>query len=89
MSRRTRHDASPTRTASPICGPTPQLSPGAAEHAADTLDALSTTREVRHIRIAEVWSGPITSADDLDTALARLREAVLAQLDDDTEVRFR
>jgi len=44
---------------------------------------------VRHILVSDVWSGPIASADDLETALQRLREAVLAQLDDDTEVRFR
>ncbi len=62
---------------------------GTAQQALDNLDALSTTKEVRHIRIGDIWSGPITSAEDLDTALSRLREAVLAQLDDDTEVRFR
>ena len=39
--------------------------------------------------IAEVWGGPITSAEDSKPRSSRLREAVLAQLDDDTEVRFR
>ena len=62
---------------------------GAAERATASLNVLSTTKEVRHIRISDVWSGPISSADDLETALSRLREAVLSQLDDDTEVRFR
>jgi hypothetical protein len=62
---------------------------GAAEQAANTLDALSTTREIRHIRVAEIWGAAITSVPELDTALARLRDAVLAQLDDDTEIRFR
>ena len=62
---------------------------GARNVAADGLDVLSTTKEVRHIRVSEVWSSPITSIDDLEVALARLREAVLAQLDEDAEVRFR
>jgi hypothetical protein len=62
---------------------------GAVLKVADTFDALSTTKEVRHIRMSEVWSGPIASAEDLDSALGRLREAVLDQLNDDTEVRFR
>ena len=53
------------------------------------IEAKSTTKEVRHIRMSDIWSAPITSGDDLETALERLREAVLAQLDDDTEVRFR
>jgi hypothetical protein len=57
--------------------------------ASDALDVLSTTREVRHVKASEIWSGPITSDDDLKAALARLREAVLAQLNDQTEVRFR
>jgi hypothetical protein len=62
---------------------------GAANQVADTLDALSTTKAIRHIRLADVWSGPITSPEELETALARLREAVLSQLDDETEIRFR
>ena len=62
---------------------------GAVLKVADTFDSLSTTKEVRHIRMSEVWSGPIASAEDLDSALGRLREAVLDQLNDDTEVRFR
>lgn len=62
---------------------------GAAQEASDKLDVLSTAKEVRRIRIGEVWSGPISSPDDLETALTRIREAVLAQLSDDTEVRFR
>jgi hypothetical protein len=62
---------------------------GAVQRVAEALDVLSTTKEVRHIRISDVWSGPITSTDDLDTALGRLREAVLAQLDEQTEVRLR
>ena len=62
---------------------------GAARAAADALDALVATREVRHVRAAEVWSAPITSETELDAALGRLREAVLNELDDDTEVRFR
>jgi hypothetical protein len=62
---------------------------GAARAAADALDTLVTTREVRHVRASDVWSAPITSETELDTALGRLREAVLSELDDDTEVRFR
>ena len=62
---------------------------GAVRSVSDTLDALVATREVRHVRAAEVWSAPITSETELDTALGRLREAVLSELDDDTEVRFR
>jgi hypothetical protein len=62
---------------------------GAVQKVADTLDVLSTTKEVRHIRMSDIWSGPVTSTDDLETALERLRERVLAELDDDTEVRFR
>ena len=62
---------------------------GAVRSVSDALDALVTTRDVRHVRAAEVWSAPITSETELDTALGRLREAVLSELDDDTEVRFR
>lgn len=62
---------------------------GVAQGVAAALDVLSTTKEVRHLTVTDVWGGPITSAEDLETALSRLREAVLAQLDDDTEVRFR
>jgi len=62
---------------------------GVAQSVAAALDVLSTTKDVRHVTVTDVWGGPITSADDLETALSRLREAVLAQLDDDTEVRFR
>ena len=62
---------------------------GAVRSVADALDALVATREVRHVRAAEVWSAPITSETELDAALGRLREAVLSELDDDTEVRFR
>ena len=62
---------------------------GAVRSVSDTLDALVATREVRHVRAAEVWSSPITSETELDAALGRLREAVLSELDDDTEVRFR
>jgi len=56
---------------------------------AAAFDAILTTRQVRHIRVADIWASPITSPDDLESALSRLREAVLAQLDDDTEIRFR
>ena len=62
---------------------------GAVRLVSDALDALAATREVRHVRAAEVWSAPITSEIELDAALGRLREAVLRELDDDTEVRFR
>ena len=62
---------------------------GAVRSVSDALDALVATREVRHVRAAEVWSAPITSETELDVALGRLREAVLRELDDDTEVRFR
>ena len=62
---------------------------GAVRSVSDALDALVTTRDVRHVRAAEVWSAPITSETELDAALGRLREAVLSELDDDTEVRFR
>ena len=62
---------------------------GAVRAVSDKLDALAATREVRHVSAAEVWSAPITSETELDTALGRLREAVLSELDDDTEVRFR
>lgn len=62
---------------------------GAVRAVSDALDTLVATREVRHVRAAEVWSAPITSEAELDTALGRLREAVLSELDDDTEVRFR
>ncbi len=60
-----------------------------SQRVADTLDALATTRQVRHVKVADVWGAAIVSADDLDVALTRLREAVLAALTDDTEVRFR
>ena len=62
---------------------------GAVRSVSDALDALVATRDVRHVRAAEVWSAPITSETELDAALGRLREAVLSELDDDTEVRFR
>jgi len=62
---------------------------GVAQSVADALDLLATTREVRHVRVAEVWGGPIASADDLKNALDRLKEAVLAQLTPETEVRLR
>ena len=62
---------------------------GALRTVSDVLDALVATRDVRHVRAAEVWSAPITSETELDAALGRLREAVLSELDDDTEERFR
>jgi hypothetical protein len=62
---------------------------GASTAAATALDGISTTRTVVQVRVSDVWSGPITSEDDLDAALARLREAVLSRLDAETEVRFR
>lgn len=61
---------------------------GVVQKAADNFDVLSTTKEVRHVRVSDIWGGPIT-ADNLPTALERIRERVLAELDDDTEVRFR
>lgn len=63
--------------------------PGAVQRVADELDVISTTKEVRHVRVSEVWGGPISSEGELDAALGRVREAVLAKLDDDAEVRFR
>ena len=62
---------------------------GAVRSVSDALDALVATREVRHVRAAEVWSAPITSEAELNSALGQLREAVLSELDEDTEVRFR
>ena len=74
----------------PPCAPTPMAVAGVAQNVAAALDVLSTTKDVRHVNVTDVWGGPITSAEDLETALvAAPREAVLAQLDDDTEVRFR
>ncbi len=63
--------------------------PGAVQRISDQLDAISTTKEVRHVRVSDVWGAPISTEEELDTALDRLREAVLAKLDDDAEVRFR
>ena len=51
--------------------------------------ALVTTREVRHIRVAEVWSGPITSETSSTRRSAGSGRRCSAELDDDTEVRFR
>lgn len=62
---------------------------GAIRSVSDALDTLVATREVRHVRAAEVWSSPITSEPELNAALDRLREAVLSELNPDTEVRFR
>lgn len=62
---------------------------GAVAAAADDLDQRSTTRTVVPISASKVWSGAITSEEDLEAALARLREAVVAELGPDTEVRFR
>ncbi|MCY3947565.1 MAG: hypothetical protein OXF61_00025, partial [Acidimicrobiaceae bacterium] len=62
---------------------------GAVGSVSDALDALVATREVRHVRAAEVWSAPITSETELDAALGRLREAVLSELSENTEVRLR
>lgn len=62
---------------------------GKTQHAADALAALSTTKKVRHIRVSEVWAAAIASEEDLDAALGRLRDAVLAELDEDSEVRLR
>lgn len=61
---------------------------GVAQGAAQTLAVLATTKEVRHVRVTDVWSAPIASIEDLDTALTRVREAVIAELSDETEVRF-
>ena len=57
--------------------------------AAEKLSGLSTNQNVRHVKAAEVWSKPIRNEAELDTALALLRQAVLEQLNDETEVRFR
>ena len=62
---------------------------GKTLQAADGLATLSTTKKVLHIRASDVWSGPITTADELDAALVRLREAVAEKLGENTEVRFR
>ena len=62
---------------------------GVARSVSGGLDTIVATREVRHVHAAEVWSAPITSETELDAALGRLRVAVLSELDDDTEVRFR
>lgn len=62
---------------------------GTVQRVTDALDALSTTKEVRHVRVSEIWSSPITTVDELDAALARLRESVLSQMTDDAEVRLR
>ncbi len=56
---------------------------------ADLLAKLSTTRSVRLVRIGDVWRTPITSPEDLNSALDSIREAVLDQLADDTEVRLK
>lgn len=61
---------------------------GLEQKAAATLDLLSTTKEVRHVRVSDIWGDPVT-ADNLATALERIRKHVLDELDDGTEVRFR
>jgi len=73
----------------PVLQANRQAIEGIARVAADTLDTSTATREVRHVRPEEVWSGPITSEEEMDLALGRLREAILEALDADTEVRFR
>lgn len=54
----------------------------------DMLAELSTTRNIRSVRISDIWKTPITSLEDLDSALTSIREAILNQLADDTEVRL-
>lgn len=62
---------------------------GSSQQAAEALAALSTTKQVHHVRVSDVWAGPISSEDELDMALDRLRDAVVNKLDDNSEVRFR
>lgn len=62
---------------------------GIVQKIAEHFDALTTTKQVKHVRVSDVWAAPITNPGELDAALERIRERVLAELDDDTEVRFR
>ena len=62
---------------------------GAEQRAAVLLDKLSTTRDIAYVQAAAVWPYPITSEEDLDAAMDRLRAAVAERLGDDAEVRFR
>ena len=62
---------------------------GVVNRVTEILDISSTSRTVRHLRVADMWNAPIRTVDDLDSALTRLREAVLSQLGDDSEVRLR
>lgn len=55
----------------------------------EKLDSLSTTRTVRHVRVAEVCRTPITTEADLESALSRLQDAVRAHLGDNSEVRLK
>ncbi|MFN3256262.1 MAG: BREX system P-loop protein BrxC [Ilumatobacter sp.] len=81
--------ALPKATAVPILEANQLSVAGLTQTASDELDRLSSTRDVKHVRPAEVWSSPITSVAELDSALDRIRTAVLSELDDDAEVRFR
>jgi hypothetical protein len=81
--------ALPNATSIPILEANRQSVEGLAQSASDELDRLSSTREVKHVRPAEVWSSPITSVEELDSALDRIRTAVISQLAPDAEVRFR
>lgn len=62
---------------------------GAEQRAAFLLDKLATSRDVAYVQAAAVWPHPITSEEDLDAAMDRLRAAVAERLSDDAEVRFR
>lgn len=62
---------------------------GAEQRAAEHLDRLAATRAIAYIHAAEVWPHPITSQEDLDAAIDRLRAAAAERLGEDAEVRFR
>ena len=66
-----------------------QALPGVVSEVEARLDALSSSRTVKPMRVADIWAAPITSVQELDQALERIREAVAAQLDDETAVRLR
>lgn len=61
---------------------------GVARRISDLLFSTVATKNVRSVRISDIWKTPITSREDLDSALTSIREAILDQLNDDTEVRL-
>ncbi len=57
-------------------------------HAANVLEELQAAGNLARVRVSEVVTEPITSEDELDVALGRVRHAAMTELADGKQVRL-